>query len=240
MAADPPSIKSALLVVDMQEDFCPPSGSLAVPEGRSITPLINLLLRLPTFALKVATRDWHPPTHVSFASNHPPPRNRPFVDLCTVTNPNNPAESYQTRLWPVHCVRDTPGASLIPELDAARIDLVLDKGTDPRVEMYSAFHDPLTDPPLCDTGLAAILRREGVTHVYVVGLAADYCVRSTALDARAAGFVAHVIEEATRAVDPEGWPRCRRELEAAGVRVVSRDGPEVQRLFEGVQRESKI
>lgn len=209
------------------------NGSLAVAEGRSITPLINSLLALPdTFALKIATKDWHPPDHVSFASNHQPPK-RPFLDKHEITNPSNPSESYTTRLWPVHCVQGTRGAELIPELDAARLDRVVHKGTDPRVEMYSAFYDPLRSPRVSDSGLAPLLRAAGVTHVYVVGLAADYCVRSTAEDAVREGFGAYVVEEGTRAVDPAAWPGCKAEMEALGVRVVSRDSEEVRRLFGG-------
>ncbi|AEO53684.1 hypothetical protein MYCTH_2295355 [Thermothelomyces thermophilus ATCC 42464] len=235
-----PAFRPALLVVDMQEDFCPPNGALAVNEGRDIVPLINELLALPssTLPLKIATKDWHPPDHVSFASNHGgddgPPK-RPFVDTATVTNPHNPAESYTTRLWPVHCVQSTAGARLVPELDAARLTHTVEKGTDPRVEMYSAFYDPLTRPRVSDSGLADLLRAHAVTHVYVVGLAADYCVRCTAEDAVREGFVAYVIEEATRAVDPDGWEGCKREMEGVGVRIVTWEGPEVRRLFEGGQ-----
>ncbi|KAL2021616.1 hypothetical protein VTK56DRAFT_6969 [Thermocarpiscus australiensis] len=213
----------------MQEDFCPPNGSLAVAEGRAITPLINALLAQPTIPLKIATKDWHPPDHVSFAANHA--GKRPFLDYVTITNPYNPSESYTTRLWPTHCVQDTPGAALIPELDAARLDRVVHKGTDARVEMHSAFYAPLRAPRVGDSGLAAALRRAGVTHVYVVGLAGDYCVRSTAADAAREGFEALVVEEATRPVDPARWGACKREMEASGVRVVSKDSREVKRLF---------
>ncbi|KAL2199432.1 Isochorismatase-like protein [Corynascus similis CBS 632.67] len=233
-----PTFRPALLVVDMQEDFCPPNGSLAVHEGRSITPLINSLLALPssTLPLKIATKDWHPPDHISFASNHQgtgTESKRPFVDTATVTNPHNPSESYTTRLWPVHCVQSTPGAALIPELDTSQLTHTIEKGTDPRVEMYSAFYDPLMKPRVSDSGLAALLRSYSITHVYVVGLAADYCVRSTAEDAAREGFAAYVIEEATRAVDPAGWEGCKREIEGKGVRVVRWEGSEVRKLFEG-------
>ncbi|KAK1829909.1 Pyrazinamidase/nicotinamidase [Podospora conica] len=223
------AFRPALIVVDMQEDFCPPNGSLPVPHGRAVIPLINTLLALPSFVLRVGTKDWHPPSHISFASNHP--GKQPFVDTCVVTNPLNPAESYSTRLWPDHCVQDTPGAALVPELDAARLDRVVEKGTDPRVEMYSAFYDPLKNPRVSDSGLAGVLREAGATHVYVVGLAGDYCVRCTATDARAEGFTTYVVEEGTRAVDPGAWEACRAEMEAEGVEVVSKDGPEVRRLF---------
>ncbi|KAK0734742.1 isochorismatase [Lasiosphaeria miniovina] len=228
--ASEPGFKPALLVIDMQEDFCPPNGSLAVPDGRAVIPVINALLAAPTLAVRIATRDWHPADHISFASNHAGSK-QPYVDTCTVVNPSNATETYETRLWPVHCVADTPGAQLAAGLDPRRIDRVLDKGTDARVEMYSAFYDPLRRPRVSDSGLADALRAADVTHVYVVGLAADYCVRSTAVDARAEGFVVYVVNEGTRPVDTAAWGQCRAELEAAGVRVVSKDGPEVRRLY---------
>ncbi len=144
-------------------------------EGRDVVPVINELLRRP-FALKIATKDWHPADHISFAANHP--GKKPFVDTCTVVNPFNAGESYTSRLWPVHCVQDTPGAALVPELDVALVDSIVEKGTDARVEMYSALYDPLRNPRVSDSGLTTQLRERGVTDVYVVGLAADYCVRA--------------------------------------------------------------
>jgi nicotinamidase-related amidase len=257
--------KPALLVVDFQEDFCPPNGSLAVAGGRDIAPVVNALLRLP-FSLKLATKDWHPPSHVSFAANHPGAQ--PYVSTIVIKHPSSvslpsppspplhpkpqphsrprprpptssptpppsrsdppaaPIHSYETRLWPTHCVQHTSGAELAPELDASALDAVVEKGTDARVEMYSAFYDPLR---VCDTGLAATLRREGVTHVFVVGLAADYCVRSTAEDAAREGFETVVVEEGTRAVDPVAWEDMRGKLE--GVSVVSVDGEDVGRVM---------
>jgi nicotinamidase-related amidase len=133
--------------------------------------------------------------------------------------------SYETRLWPVHCVQHSPGACLVPELDAGALDGVIEKGTDDRVETYSAFYDPLR---VCDTGLVALLRRERVSHVYVVGLAADYCVRSTAEDAAREGFVTSIVEEGTRAVDPAAWVAARDALNS--VAVVSVGGVEVGRV----------
>jgi nicotinamidase-related amidase len=240
------SFKPALIVVDMQEDFCPPvsiysldrmqasqylmlvqNGSLAVTEGRDIIPAINDLLGRPGLVFKIATQDWHPADHISFAANH---GKQPFTDFCTVTNPSNPAESYETRLWPVHCVQDTPGAELLPELETGGLDEVLKKGVDSRVEMYSAFYPPLSSPRVSDSGLASRLKAHGITHVYVVGLAADYCVKSTALDAMREGFTTVIIEEATRPVDAAGWPACKHEIEGLGVKVVSIDGVEVKKL----------
>lgn len=135
----------------------------------------------------------------------------------------------------MHCVANTPGAALIPELDVSKIDKILEKGTDPRVEMYSAFYDPFTSPRVSDSGLAALLREANVTHVYVVGLAADYCVWNTAMDAHREGFETVVVEEATKPVDEEGWRACKEALEkeGKGVKVVRWEGEEVGRLFPG-------
>ncbi|XWW92767.1 hypothetical protein V2A60_000693 [Cordyceps javanica] len=218
----------ALIVVDFQEDFCPPNGSLAVPDGRSIAPAINSLLRLP-FALKVATRDWHPPDHISFASTHnhqqqqdqgqqgqQKPPVQPFTSSHTITHPSSGAR-YTTTLWPVHCVAGTPGAALVPELDAARLDRVLDKGRRADREMYSAFRDPFGES---DSGLAAALRAAGVTHVYVAGLALDYCVRATAEHAAELGFATAVLDDATRAVFPDARDGVLAALRARGVDVV--------------------
>lgn len=218
----------ALIVVDFQEDFCPPSGSLAVTGGRDIAATINKLLSCPAFAARIATQDWHPENHISFASNHPD--KQPFTDSTTIVNPHNPDEKYDTRLWPDHCVQGTHGAELAPELDVAKIDLVVKKGKDARVEMYSAFYDPFTSPRVEDSGLAGLLKDKGVTHVYVVGLAYDYCVRATALDAQKEGFTTYVVEEGTRAVDAAQWAECSQSLGEAGVKVVHIDGEEVAKL----------
>ncbi|KAI0170016.1 pyrazinamidase/nicotinamidase [Hypoxylon sp. FL1284] len=218
---------SALLVVDVQEDFCPPNGSLAVAGGRDIAPVINRLLASP-FAVKIATKDWHPSDHVSFAANHQ--GKSPFKDSVRIANPHNESESYESRLWPVHCVQGTPGAELIPELRRELLDTVLEKGTDRRIEMYSPFYDPFTSPRICDSGLAQILREKGVTDVYVVGLAADFCVKNAAADAAKEGFNTFLVEECTRAVDPPAWPECKKELESSGVKIVRMEGPEVRRL----------
>lgn len=230
MASSPPFVP-ALIVVDFQEDFCPPAGSLAIPQGRDIAPAVNELLALPSFAVRIATQDWHPADHISFAANHhsQPPK-RPFEDTATVINPHNASESYETRLWPVHCVQDSRGAELVPELAADRVDVVVRKGTDARVEMYSAFYDPFKSPRVCDSGLARQLKERGVTHVYVVGLAFDYCVSATAADAAKEGFVTYVVEEGTRAVDAAGWDKCKDRLASGGVKVVRLDGDEVQRV----------
>ncbi|KAI0137774.1 pyrazinamidase/nicotinamidase [Hypoxylon sp. NC0597] len=223
-----PDFRPALIVVDIQEDFCPPNGSLAVAGGRDIIPLINKLLASP-FVTKIATKDWHPRDHVSFAANHQ--GKAPFTDFVTIVNPYNESETYESRLWPVHCVQGTLGAELIPELHASQLDMILEKGTDPRVEMYSPFYDPFTAPRVCDSGLMKALREKHVTDVYVVGLAADYCVKNAAIDAAKEGFKTYLVEECTKAVDATAWPECKKSIEASGAKVVSVEGPEVRRLM---------
>ncbi|KAI9845562.1 MAG: NAD(+) salvage pathway protein [Sclerophora amabilis] len=220
--------RPALLVVDLQEDFCPPNGALAVAGGRDVAPIINNLLSLP-FSFKVATKDWHPPDHVSFASNHAPPNNKPFTSF-TTQNPLNMSETSEIRLWPVHCVQGTPGASIIPELDVMKLDHIVEKGQDPRVEMYSAFAAPFENPRVAQSGLADVLRRERISHVYVSGLAADYCVAATAVDACREGFQTVIVEEATRAVDPgeEGLGAAKRKWAEVGIELVGINGEEVE------------
>ncbi|EHL02206.1 putative Nicotinamidase [Glarea lozoyensis 74030] len=131
----PPNFKPALIIVDVQEDFCPPNGTLAVPNGRDIIPPINTLLTLP-FPLKIATQDWHPADHISFASNHA--NKKPLEDTIEVVNPLDTSERYDTRLWPVHCVQGSPGAEFAEGLDVERVGRVVKKGQKSEVEMYNA------------------------------------------------------------------------------------------------------
>lgn len=193
-------------------------------------PAINELLSLP-FALRVATKDFHPPDHISFASNHPAPNNKPFVSKATIKNPLNPAETQETQLWPNHCVQGSKGAELLPELDVSKVDHIVEKGQDKRVEMYSAFADPFPSP-CSQSDLADTLKKAGITDVYVAGLAADYCVRFTALDAQKNGFKTWVIGEATKAVDPSSLDEVYEGYKEAGVKVVEKDGAEVRRVRE--------
>ena len=172
-------------MVDVQNDFCP-GGALAVRGGDEILDEVNRLAAQAP--LVIATRDWHPPDHRSFAEQGGP--------------------------WPIHCVRDTPGAQLHPRLQA-RIDAIIDTGQTPEREGYSGFEN---------TALESILRDHGVETVDIVGLALDYCVKATALDARKAGFDVVVHRDATRAVNvaPGDDERAVRELRAAGVEVANR------------------
>ncbi len=194
--------------------------------GRDIASVVNELLSIP-FVVKVATKDFHPEDHISFASNHPPPNNVPFVTEITIANPYNLTETETTRLWPDHCVQGTKGAELVPELDASKVQHIIEKGQDKRVEMYSAFAAPFSNPVVSRSGLADTLKEAGVTHVYVVGLAMDYCVKFTALDAAKEGFSTYVVHEGTKAVDPTNWDNVRTQLERAGVKMVSAGGEEV-------------
>jgi nicotinamidase-related amidase len=198
-----------------------------VAEGRDIVPTVNKLLDLP-FVIKIATKDWHPANHISFASNHS--GKQPFTDFTTVINPSNPSETYETRLWPDHCIQNTKGAELIPELDVKKIDKIVEKGQVKEVEMYSAFYDPLEKPRVSDSGLAAVLKEKGITDVYVVGLAFDYCVKCTAVDAAKEGFKTVIVEEGTRAVDRGNRDETMKELKNKGVKIVSMDGEEVAKV----------
>lgn len=197
-----PSPTTALIVVDVQNDFCP-GGALAVGGGHAIVPVINALV--PRYEQVVVTQDWHPKGHASFASAHH--GREPFE---TTEMP------YGTQvLWPDHCVQGTPGAELHPDLEVTTAQLVIRKGWHEGVDSYSAFRE--ADRKTL-TGLAGYLRERGVDEVHVVGLATDYCVAWTALDAASAGFKVTVIEDACRAIDLSGsLKRAWADLAAAGV-----------------------
>jgi nicotinamidase/pyrazinamidase len=195
----------ALILVDIQYDFCP-GGTLAVPEGDEIIPLANRLQK--AFHLIVATQDWHPRGHGSFASTH----GKPAYAIIDVHG------SPQT-LWPDHCIQGTHGAELMAALDRNPIARVFQKGTDPRIDSYSGFLDA---DHRNSTGLADFLREHHVTRVYIAGLATDYCVKYTALDAVQLGFEAYVVADACRGVN---LPRvysggALRYIKAAGVKII--------------------
>ncbi|GAB6845435.1 nicotinamidase/pyrazinamidase [Methylorubrum rhodinum] len=196
-----------LLVVDVQNDFLP-GGALAVPDGDAVIGPVNRLAKL--FPHLVLTQDWHPPGHASFASRHP---GRKAFD--TVAMPYG-----EQVLWPDHCVQGTQGAALAPGLEAERAELVIRKGHHPEVDSYSAF---LEADRHTRTGFAGYLRERGLTHLFLAGLATDYCIRWTALDARAAGFEVTVIEDAVRGIDRDGTLRAWAEMERAGVRRATSD-----------------
>lgn len=227
------SFKPALLVVDMQEDFCPPYGSLSVEGGRDIAPTINSLLSLP-FTLKIATKDAHPENHVSFATSHSSPNNKAFESVVKISNPSNKNQSYEVPLWPSHCVQGTEGADIIPEIDVSKLDEVVEKGKDSRLEMFSGFADVFGNKSseAASQDLAGLLHRAGITSVFTVGLAGDYCVKCTALDAKKEGFEVYVVQEATRSVDAgeKGWGVATKEMEKAGIKMISIRGPEMERV----------
>ena len=197
-----PGPDDCLLVIDVQNDFMP-GGALAVPRGDEIVPVVNQLARM--FSHVVLTQDWHPADHVSFAANHA--GTQPFQMLALPYG--------QQVLWPVHCVQDTPGAAFHAGLDVPHARLVIRKGHHTGVDSYSAF---LEADRSTRTGLAGYLREHGVKRVFLAGLATDYCVAWSALDARAAGFEAVLIEDACRAIDLNGsLAQAWHDLAAAGV-----------------------
>ena len=196
---------TALLLIDVQNDFVP-GGALAVAGGADIIPLLNQLQ--PKFDLVVATQDWHPARHRSFASQHPGQAVFSQTDL----------NGLPQTLWPDHCVQRTPGADLHSTLDTARVEAIFRKGTDPEIDSYSGFFD---NGHRKSTGLADYLRGRGVRQVYVAGLAADYCVYFSAKDAQAQGFKTFFIEDATRAIDQTGLAAAKADLAQLGVRLVS-------------------
>jgi nicotinamidase/pyrazinamidase len=198
--------RDLLLVVDVQNDFCP-GGALAVPDGDAVVPVVNRLARM--FAHVVLTQDWHPPGHSSFASAHP--GRAPFE---TIEAPYG-----QQILWPDHCVQGTAGASFHPGLEAVRAELVLRKGYHQAIDSYSAFRE---NDRRTETGLAGYLRERGFTRVTLCGLATDFCVLYSALDAVAAGFAARVALDACRGIDVGGSvARALDEMRAAGVDLIA-------------------
>lgn len=206
--------RTALIVVDMQPDFMP-GGALACHEGDAIVPGIARLLRARRFRHVVATQDWHPAGHASFASTHPGAQPFRQIDL----------HGHPQTLWPDHCVQGTPGAALHPDIDWSAADLILRKGSDPRVDSYSAFrgnHGPHGTRPA--TGLAGWLRERGVDEVVVCGLARDVCVLWTAQDAVAQGFRAALAWDLSRPVTPDSDDATRASLQAQGIGMVDLDG----------------
>lgn len=191
-----------LLVVDVQRDFLP-GGALAVPDGNAVIPRVNHLATL--FSRVVLTQDWHPAGHLSFADSHP--GRAPFD---TIELPYG-----RQVLWPTHCVQGTEGAELAPGLDVPGAALVIRKGCRPAVDSYSAFTEADRHTP---TGLSGYLRDHRVHRVFLAGLATDFCVAWSAIDARAAGFEAVVVEDACRAIDTQGsLEQAWRAMAAAGV-----------------------
>ena len=197
----------ALLIVDVQNDFLP-GGALAVAEGDQIVPVINALQE--HFNLILATQDWHPADHGSFAANHPGKRVGEFIDLNGV----------EQILWPVHCVQGSEGAEFHADLHKDNWAAVFQKGTQQNVDSYSGFFDNNRQG---DTGLSAFLKGKDVDEIYVCGLATDYCVKFTVLDGLTEGFTTYLIADATKAVNlhADDYDRALNEMELNGAHIIT-------------------
>jgi nicotinamidase/pyrazinamidase len=199
-------MKKALIMVDLQNDFCK-GGSLAVPEADDVIPLANQLQK--QFDLVIATKDWHPQNHMSFASNH---HGCQVGDVLKI-------EGLDQILWPDHCVQGSQGAEFHPQLDTSCIQKVFFKGTDKTIDSYSAFFD---NAHRRTTGLADYLLEQKVEEIYILGLATDYCVRFTCLDAAHLGFNTYIIENACRGVSlqPDDVKNALNEMQEYGVHII--------------------
>jgi nicotinamidase/pyrazinamidase len=197
-----------LLIVDVQNDFLP-GGALGVPKGDQIIPIINQLQEI--FTCVIATKDWHPPNHISFASNH----GKRAGEIIEV-------KGMKQELWPDHCIQGSYGAEFAPALHTEKIRRVFFKGVDPQIDSYSTFYD---NAHLRATGLGEYLQTLGVDEIYIAGLATDYCVKYSALDGREMGLKIHVVLDGCRGIDlKEGdIDRAIEEMKAAGVHMVSSD-----------------
>jgi nicotinamidase/pyrazinamidase len=196
----------ALIITDIQNDFCP-GGALAVPEGDEIIPTINELSK--KFEKIIATQDWHPENHVSFAVNHP---NKNEYDVIEY-------KGIEQVLWPKHCVPGTKGAKFHPDLDTKNVNLILRKGNNPEIDSYSAFKE---NDKKTLTGLEGYLRNCGIKRTYFTGLALDYCVFYSALDSNELGFETYVIIDATKGIDsPEGnTDKSLSKMKKEGIKII--------------------
>jgi nicotinamidase/pyrazinamidase len=193
---------NALIIVDLQNDFLP-GGTLAVPHGHEVVPLANEMQK--HFELVVATQDWHPPDHGSFAANHPGKKLGEHIIL----------DGIEQILWPAHCVQNTHGAEFATAFDTNRVAHVFQKGTDPMIDSYSTFFD---NAHRRHTGLAQYLEQRMIKNIYLMGLALDYCVKYSTLDARELGLNAHVIIDGCRGIElePGDISRALEEMKRAG------------------------
>lgn len=200
-------MKKALILVDIQNDFIP-GGALAVPDGDAIIPVANKLIQ--QFDLIVATQDWHPADHDSFASQHKTQKPGDIIEVNGLTQ----------ILWPDHCVQNTNGAQFVEGLDVDKITKIFQKGIDKQVDSYSGFFD---NGHLRDTGLGNYLKAQNVEEVTLVGLATDYCVKFTALDARKLGFRTRLIKEGVRGVElnPGDCEKAIKKMKNQGVIIES-------------------
>jgi nicotinamidase/pyrazinamidase len=198
---------SALIIVDLQNDFLP-GGALPVPHGDEVIPLANELQ--DRFDIVVATQDWHPADHGGFAANHRGKKPGDRIKL----------DGIEQILWPVHCVQNTRGAEFASSFDRSRVVRVFQKGIDPRIDSYSTFFD---NAHRRATGLGDFLKEQAVTEIYLLGLALDYCVKFSALDARNLGLKTHVIVDACRgiALEPGDLEKAIEEMKGAGAMILS-------------------
>ncbi|MFW5708395.1 MAG: bifunctional nicotinamidase/pyrazinamidase [Bacteroidota bacterium] len=194
----------ALILIDVQNDFLP-GGALAVPNGDEIIDVLNPIQN--KFPLVVATQDWHPASHGSFASNHP--GKDPFS--------MGKLGGLDQVLWPDHCVQGKPGSAFSDQLNMLAVEAIFRKGTDPEIDSYSGFFD---NGKKKATGLGDYLKGRGVNQVFLGGLAADFCVGFTALDALELGFETWLIEDATRPIDQEGWKKMKADIIAKGGNII--------------------
>jgi len=202
------SSTDALVIIDLQNDFCP-DGALAVQRGDEIVPLINRLQQ--RFDHVILTQDWHPAGHISFATSHP--GSHPFETIQVAYGPQV--------LWPDHCLQGSAGAAFHAQLDTTHAELIVRKGYNPRIDSYSAFLD---NDHSTATGLAGALKERGIRRLFFCGLAYDYCVHFSAVDAVSLGFTACVIEDACRAIDLNGSvARVNAEMQQAGIARISSD-----------------
>lgn len=194
-----------LIIIDVQNDFVP-GGALSVPNGDTIIPIINKII--PKFELVIATQDWHPSSHKSFASNHPGKEVFEVIEL----------NGLEQKLWPDHCVQDTPGADFHPDLEVRPIEAVFRKGMDPEIDSYSGFFD---NGHRKSTGLSGYLKEKGATELYFCGLAGDICVYFSIMDALKEGFSATLIEDAAKPLDAASFEQVKSKIVAEGGKVIS-------------------
>lgn len=201
---------NALVIVDVQNDFMP-YGSLGVPDGQMIVPVINRIQSY--YDIVVATQDWHPQNHISFASNHPGKKPFEKIDI----------DGSGQILWPDHCVQGTDGALFHPDLETRGFAAIFRKGIDPQVDSYSGFYD---NRHIITTGLAGYLREKGLSEVHFCGLASDICVYYTIRDAVLEGFSATLVEDASRPLSPDSFELLKKEMTGMGVKILSSSGLE--------------
>ncbi|MCY7420717.1 MAG: bifunctional nicotinamidase/pyrazinamidase [Chitinophagaceae bacterium] len=201
----------ALIIVDMQNDFLS-GGSLAVPAGDEIIPIVNNIQQY--FDLVVATQDWHPSNHKSFASSHTGKKTFEEIEL----------NGMKQTLWPDHCVQGSEGAQFASLVNMNRVEAIFRKGTDAEIDSYSGFYD---NGHKKSTGLAEYLRGKLITKVYFAGIAGDYCVYFSALDALIEGFETYVMEDAVRSIDPDKFKIAKAEIVAQGGKIINSNGVKI-------------